>query len=241
MRSALYECTVTHTRFSPRRHHFAYRTFAFCLDLEEIDTLVQRIPWLSRNRFNLYAFHDRDHATIRDVLRDRGYADAARIELITNLRMAGYVFNPVSFYFAFDEAGNPLVAVAEVNNTFRERKLYVVDVDEHSRFEAEHRKDFYISPFVALDATLRLKLPLPGERLAIVIESLQDGECVVRASMTGSRQPLTSARLAWFAIKYPLLTVKVIAAIHWQALLLFLKRVPFFRKQHTPPQPVEVR
>ncbi|MEO8382228.1 MAG: DUF1365 domain-containing protein [Acidobacteriota bacterium] len=236
-RSALYECRITHERFGARPHRFAYDVFAFALELDELDALAARIPWFSRNRFNLFSFHDRDHHDVEELLRGRGIsAKPARVLLITNARILGYVFNPVSFYFCFDEAGQALAAVAEVNNTFGESKSYVMTQSDFAegRFDSTQRKYFYISPFIALDVDLRLRLAVPGERLGIVIDDLQDGRHLLRASMTGKRVPLTPARLAWFSIKYPLLTVKVIAAIHWQAVRLWLKGVPFLRKGDRP-------
>ncbi|GAC1435349.1 MAG: DUF1365 domain-containing protein [Thermoanaerobaculia bacterium] len=234
MRSALYECRIVHERFTPKQHRFAYRVFAFALDLDEIDALVARIPWLSRNRFNLYSFHDRDHLDIRELVRAHGITQRPhRVQLITNLRILGYVFNPVSFYFCFDETGEPIAAVAEVNNTFGETKPYVIGASElrgDRSFESRRRKEFYISPFVDLEVDLLLRLAVPDRNLGIVITDIQDGETVLEATMTGSRVPLTAGRLAWFTVKYPLLTLKVIAAIHWQALRLWLKGVPFHRK-----------
>ncbi len=237
MRSTLYECTVSHARFTPRRRRFTYRVFSAFLDLDELDALARRIPWLSHNRFNLFAYYDRDHVDVRSWLGERGIHGVARTLLLTNLRIAGYVFNPVSFHFCFDATGTALAAVAEVRNTFGETKLYLVPIEsseDGEHFGAQHPKHFYISPFVPLDTTLRLRFALPGERLGIVIETLDGDACVVRATMTGRRRDLTPARLAWFAIKYPLLTVKVIAAIHWEALRLWLARVPFIRKHERP-------
>lgn len=243
MNSALYECRVVHERFSPVRRRFAYRVFSFCLDVDEIDDVALRNPLVSRNRFNLFSFYDRDHldlgcGTLREnviaFLRSGGVdAPVGRILLVTNLRILGYVFNPVSFYFCFDESGTPLAAIAEVNNTFGEMKLYLLDssgLRNGSRFEGRQKKHFYISPFVALDSELDLRLTVPGERLRIAIIDYELNRRILNAVMSGERHALTATRLAWYSVKYPLLTLKIIGAIHWEALQLWLRNVPFFRK-----------
>jgi len=170
------------------------------------------------------------------LLRNHGIEERPdRVLLITSLRILGYVFNPVSFFYCFDRSGRPLAVVAEVSNTFRETKPFVITGEAFAdgRFESTRRKLFYISPFIELDVDLHLRLALPTERLGIVIDDVQDGRRILHASMIGKRVPLTAARLAWFALKYPLVTVKVMAAIYWQALRLWLKGVPFFRKDES--------
>lgn len=236
MRSALYECVVTHERFVPRPHRFRYRVFTFCLELDELDQVAGRIPFVSRNRFNLFSFHDRDHLDIAAVLRQHGIDEAPRrIQLVTNLRIAGYVFNPVSFYVCYGATDEPFAAVAEVNNTFGETKAYVLRRrDRSGAFVTTERKEFYISPFVELDAELLIRIAPPAERLAFSVTDVKGDVAVLNAVMTGERFPLTAGRLAWFTVKYPLVTLKIIAAIHWEALRLWLKGIPFHRKSEHP-------
>lgn len=247
MRSCVYECRISHERFSPKAHRFRYRAFMFCLDLDEIDSLVRRIPFLGRNRFNLYSFHDRDHAGgtaggLRDDLcellaRNSVSETPATILLLTNLRILGYVFNPVSFFYCFDAEGEPIAVVAEVNNTYGERKLYVLDRNERDgegAFSGRRKKHFYISPFIALDSELHLRLPVPGEELSVTIDDFIEEDLVLTAKMEGIRRPLSSARLAWLTVWYPLMTLKVITAIHWEAARLWLKGVPYIRKRDHP-------
>ncbi len=246
MNSALYECTVSHERLSPKRHAFSYRLFSFALDLDEVDAVAARIPWFSHNQRNLYAFFDADHVdcgrasareNVIELLRQHGVGEpSGRITLVTNVRIAGYVFNPVSFFFVDDVHGQPLAAVAEVNNTFGETKPFVMTRERllSGRFHMRVPKEFYISPFVALDAELHLRLAPPRERVGFVIDTYEHGEKVLHATMRGVRHELSAGRLAWFTFRYPLMTAGIIAAIHWQALRLFLKRVHFYKKSEHP-------
>jgi len=234
-----------HHRLTPTVHHFRYRIFMFALDLDEIDAVASRIPLFSRNRANVYAFRDRDHlplpgpdaATTKQAvvawLSQQGveFPPAGRIMLVTLPRVFGYVFNPVSFYFCFDADGQPLCAVAEVGNTFGELKPYLIAArsggDVFQRIVPKH---FYVSPFVGLRVAFDFRLRVPGDRLDIHIDDRDGDERVLLTSLTGRRTPLTAARLAWFTLKYPLITLRVIALIHIHAALLWLKRVPWHRK-----------
>jgi DUF1365 family protein len=245
MNSCLYECSVMHHRLSPKEHYFRYRIFMFALDLDEVEQVAQRVPLFSRNRPNLYAFRDRDHLTLpgRETASTRenvieflrqngiGFPENGRITLVTLPRVFGYIFNPVSFYFCHDTSGAPLCAVVEVGNTFGEMKPYLLPSpsDENS-FRLVAPKHFYVSPFSPLDLAFDFKLRVPGEQLEIHIDDREGDRRVLLSSLTGRRVPLTTAQLAWFTIKYPFITLKVIALIHWHALLLWAKRLPCYRK-----------
>lgn len=249
LNSCLYECTVMHHRLSPKKHHFRYRIFMLALDLDEIDQLDRRLFGFSRNRWNLYTFRDRDHltlpglehATVRDNLHawleEQGVKlpTDSRIQLITLPRVLGHIFNPVSFYFCLDSAGAPLCAVVEVGNTFREMKPYLLrEPVAKETFRLVTPKHFYVSPFSDLDLCFDFKLRLPGDLLDIHIDDRKGEERVLLSALTGRRAALTSLRLWWFALKYPLITLKVIALIHWHALLLWMRRLPFHRKAAEP-------
>jgi hypothetical protein len=234
-----------HHRFTPKVHHFRYGIFMFALDLDEIDAVAARVPFFSRNGANVYAFRDRDHLTLPGLehagvkaniiawLRQQGVAfpEGGRIMLVTLPRVFGYVFNPVSFYFCFDTAGQPLCAIAEVGNTFGEMKPYLIrERTPHGVFWRLTPKHFYVSPFFGLNLTFDFRLRVPGDRLDIHIDDLDGEERVLLTSLTGRRAPLTAARLAWFTLKYPMVTLKVISLIHAHAVALWLKRVPWHRK-----------
>ena len=248
MNSCLYQCHVMHHRLTPKVHHFRHRLFMFALDLDEVDEVASRISLFSRNRANLYSFRDRDHMTLPGLvdattkenlvawLAGEGVQlpAGARITLVTLPRVLGYVFNPVSFYFCA-AAGTPLCAVAEVGNTFGEMKPYLLrqaSTDDVFRLSAP--KHFYVSPFSPLDLTFEFALRVPDAKLNVHIGERAADAPVLFSALTGTRVPLTTANLAWFAIKYPLLTLKVIGLIHLHAALLWLKGLPWHRKAANP-------
>jgi len=240
--SAIYECSVMHHRLQPKVHRFNYNVFYLWLDLDAIDDLAVKLRCFSRNRFNLFSFYDRDHldlgagdvkANILKYLVDNQMDTSriASIRLLTFPRVLGYIFNPVCFYYAFDAAGEPVCAVAEVTNTFHEQKPYLLkERDRAQRFRLITPKHFYVSPFFAPDLNFDFKLQVPGEKLEIHIDDRHEDDRVLLTSLIGKQRPLTDAALLLCAVKYPMLTLRVIFLIHWQALRLWLKRIPWHRK-----------
>ena len=250
VRSCLYECSVMHHRLAPRQHRFRYGIFMLCLDLDELESLDARLHTFSRNRWNLYAFRDDDHLVAGNVtpkglkgeisawLAGQGVTlpAGARITLVTLPRVLGYIFNPVSFYFCHAADGRPLCAVTEVQNTFGELKPYLVPLDQGEATEAEKfrrvvPKHFYVSPFSGLDVCFDFRLRTPGERLEIGVNDVTtEGQTLLVSTLTGTRRPLTDGQLLRLTAKYPLVTLRVITLIHWQALRLWWKRLPWHPK-----------
>jgi hypothetical protein len=243
MNSRLYECSVMHHRLEPARHRFRHKIFMFYLDLDEIEVLSARLRGFSHGRFNLYSFRDGDHLrcggtrlkeSILAYLRARGVSlEGGKIMLLTSLRCFGYVFNPVSFYFCFDGTGRPVCVIAEVNNTFGEMKLYFIGPEcfQEEAFRLRTGKYFYISPFTNLDISVDFNLPVPGERVALRIDDYQDGRRILLTSLTGRSLALTDRNLLRCALRYPFVTLQVIALIHWHGLRLLLKRIPYHKKK----------
>ncbi len=256
LRSCLYDCSVMHHRLTPKEHRFRYGIFLFCLDLDELDTLPLRL--VSHNRPNLYRFNDSDHlapsvspdlqfaispvsakANLLSWIAAQGLPLPAdtRVLLLTHCRVFGYVFNPVSFYFCLDAQDRPLCAVAEVGNTFGEQKPFLLrpeDLAPDACFRRIVPKHFYVSPFAALDLAFDFKLRVPGEQLDIHIDDVEGDRPVLLTALTGRRVPLTDANLARLTLKYPLVTLRVITLIHWHALKLWWKNVPWHRKAANP-------
>lgn len=255
--SCIYECNVMHARFAPKAHRFAYRIFLFALDLDELDSLHRSLRLFSRNRANLYSLregdflptHERKHQPSQPVppapaaatLKERVVAHLAtqsidltggRVLLVTLPRVLGYLFNPVSFYFCYDRHGAPVAALAEVTNTFREMKPYVLGPGTlgHGTFSLRVPKNFYVSPFSDVDVAFDFALRPPGDKLAIQIDDYVGTQRTLISTLSGPRRGLTDGRLAWYLLKYPFITLQVIGLIHWHAFKLWLKNVPWFAK-----------
>jgi len=216
--SFLYECLVTHSRLQPKRHTFSYRVFMLSLDLDDLP----RSPWLSYHRFNLFSLEDRDHvalgkkgikANLLEWLTQQDIEVPSNIcvRLVAFPRVLGYAFKPVSFFYLTYPDGSPFLSVAEVGNTFV-------------------TKNFYVSPFSDPGDTFDFRLGDPGEELKVNIDNLKDDQKVLVSAVRGRAKAFTSARLLWFSLKYPLLSLKIIGLIHWQALLLWVRGVPYFKK-----------
>jgi DUF1365 family protein len=248
--SCLYKAKVMHHRLAPKVHSFHYNVFLFYLDLDEIDLLNKHLKFMSRNRFNLFNFRDKDHLQLPREKPDtsknvRQHITAyleqngvnlgnGRIMVLTNLCTLGYQFNPVSFYFCYDEAGLPICSVVEICNTFLEMKPYFLGADTRhdEAFKLNTEKYFYVSPFIDMDTNFDFDLSIPGEKLRIKIDDYdKEGKRFFISTLNGIKKPLTDANLLLYFISFPLITIKVITLIHWQAFKLWLKKIPFHKKE----------
>jgi hypothetical protein len=250
--SAIYECNVMHHRLTPKVHRFSYRVFYLWLDLDELRRPEAMPSLLGLNRFHLFSFYDCDHlggggSPVKErllawlVQQQMDTTQVHQVRMLTFPRVLGYIFNPVCFFFCYDKSGDPLWVVSQVTNTYKEQKLYLLDHKEpDGRFRLVTPKHFYVSPFSALDLCFDFKIRAPGEKLDIHINDRQGDELILLSSLTGERRPLHNRTLVWFLFKYPLLTLRVIFLIHWQAFLLWKKKLPVFRKAARPDLQREV-
>ena len=243
----MYRGTVMHRRFAPRVHRFAYKVSAWLFDIDELASLNQSLRGFSWNRFNLFSFYNRDHgATDGSCLR--GYVEAVcaankvakphRISLLCYPRVMGFVFNPLSIFFCYDSHGQSLATIYEVRNTFAQRHSYlIVDHPQSDNKTLRHRanKIFYVSPFLTVEGDYHFRIRPPGERILIGIRHTQHNQPMLHAVFAAEQVPLTNFSLLRQFIVMPLMTLKIVAAINWEALRLWLKGIRICSK---PPAPL---
>lgn len=233
MRSAIYTGIVQHERMRPKRHKLVYRVFSLLIDLDEIPEL--RLP-------PFMGFRESDHADGKmplrqwatGLLREAGIAfDGGRIELVCYPRLFGFVFNPLSVYFCYQHDGGLAGILYEVHNTHGERHTYVMPATGDDRVVRHSAaKEFFVSPFMPMECVYRWRITTPGPRVGIsILEDDAEG-LLLTASFIGRREEMTARSLWSLLWRYPLMTVKVVAGIHWEAAKLLLKGVRIF--QHTP-------
>lgn len=237
---------VMHARHRPRSNAFRYGVYYLSFALSDLARLACGL--LSLNRWNLFSFCERDHgakdadsmeAWIRGTLAEWKIAEAdGRIELVTLPRVLGYVFNPVSFWFCFDQENNLRAVLSEVCNTFREKHCYLSFNDDHRPITQDDwlraEKVFHVSPFMDVSGHYLFRFAFREDRIGVWINHHDENGLMLSTSVTGKRYPLTSARLLWCFFRYPLVTFKVIGLIHYQALKLAVKGMRY-RPKPLPP------
>lgn len=249
LRSALYIGDVTHRRLRPRQHRLRYSVFYLLLDLDEVDALAGRLRLFSHNRFNLFSFFDRDYGDgsaasprkkVEKHLRAAGIKTGGPIRLLTMPRILGYAFNPLNVYFCHGLDGSLCAIFYEVSNTFGQRHSYLIPVPAGTTapIRQESRKSFYVSPFITADMAYSFVVTPPGERVAICVTGHDEQGPLIVARLAARRRGLTDAALARLFVTYPLLTLKVIVGIHWEALRLWLKGIRLLDRPPPPERPV---
>ena len=242
MESCIYEGRVRHTRNKPAVHSFSYRLFMMYLDLDELPSLFSKRWFWSISRPAIARFRREDHVgpndqpladSVRDlVAAETGRRPAGPVRLLTNLAYFGYRFNPVSFYYCFAADGETVeFIVAEVNNTpWGEQDTYVLSCRPRgaSAWRFKPAKKMHVSPFMPMDIEYDWVLANPAQRLSVHMANSRDGKRFFDATMQLRRREIGAGALAGVLVRFPLLTMKIIAAIHWQALRLWLKRCPVY-------------
>ena len=242
MTSSIYNGAVIHKRFKPKKHFFKYNVFSLLIDLSELEDLDKRIKFFSFNKFNLVSFHEKDHGHrdgsslvewIKKNLNENNInSKDIRIKLLCYPRIFGYVFNPLSVFFIYDSSEKLISILYEVKNTFGEQHTYIFKVkDDANLFQHNCSKKFHVSPFIEMNCNYFFRILKPGEKISVIIDQYQTDEKILYASQDGKRVDFTSKELLKSYLRHPLMTFKIISAIHYEAFKLWTKGIKFIKKK----------
>ena len=241
MISCIYNGTVIHKRFKPKIHFFKYKVFSLLIDLSELDNLDKKIGFFSYNKFNLISFFDKDHGDrdgslvinwVKKNLKENDVnCENIRIKLLCYPRILGYVFNPLSIFYVYDKNDKLISLLYEVKNTFSEQHTYIFKIKENNLLQHNCEKKFHVSPFIEMNCSYFFRTLKPADKISIIIDQYQLNEKILYASQDGKRTDFTTSELIKSYLKHPLMTFKVIVAIHFEAFKLWTKGIKFIQKK----------
>ena len=240
--SSIYNGNVIHKRFKPKKHFFKYKVFSLFLDLSELKELHNNLNFFSLNKFNLISFYEKDHGErdgsslldwVKNNLRSNSIStDNIKVKLLCYPRILGYVFNPLSIFFVYDDDENLISILYEVKNTFGEQHTYVFKIEgENKLIQNNCSKKFHVSPFIEMDCNYFFRILNPGDKLSVIIDQYDQEGKILFASQDGIRSDLTNKNLMNSYLKHPLMTFKIISAIHFEAFKLWIKGIKFVKKK----------
>ena len=240
--SCIYSGLVTHERYKPKRHFFSYKTFSLLIDLNEISEIEKKIKFFSYNKFNILSFYNIDHGNrdsnslakwVKNTLKkSKINFDIGKIKLLCYPRFFGYVFNPLSIFYCYDKNLKLKAILYEVKNTFKEQHTYVFRCKNSANLILHKcNKKFYVSPFIEMKTSYNFRLLKPGKRLNVLIKQNDENGLLLIARQSGKRIDLTSKNLLLEFLKHPLMSVKVILAIHFEAFRLWIKGVKHVKRK----------
>ena len=240
--SSIYNGTVIHKRFKPKVHFFKYKVFSILIDISEINLLHKNLKIFSYNRFNIISFYDVDHGprdgtsvkewVIKNLKDNQIDTKDIKIKLLCYPRIFGFVFNPLSVFFIYNKKSELISILYEVKNTFDEQHTYIFKNRENENL-IKHtcKKKFHVSPFIEMNCTYFFKILKPGDKISVIIDQYDEEGKLLYASQDGSRIELNNKNLFLSYLKHPLMTFKIIAAIHFEAFKLWIKGIKFIKKK----------
>jgi len=242
MNSSIYNGTVIHKRFKPKKHFFRYSVFSLFIDLSELNQLDNSIKFFSFNKFNLISFFEKDHGDrdgsslidwVKKNLKENNISsENIKIKLLCYPRIFGYVFNPLSVFFIYNSKNKLISILYEVKNTFGEQHTYIFKVeDDLNLFQHNCSKKFHVSPFIEMNCNYFFRILKPGEKISVIIDQYHSNEKILYASQDGKRADFNSKELLKSYLKHPLMTFKIISAIHYEAFKLWTKGIKFISKK----------
>ena len=239
--SLIYIGKVIHRRFKPKEHYFKYNVFSLLIDLDELETIQNKINFFSYNKFNLISFFDKDHGPrdgsslrkwIIKNLKDIGINnDKIQIKLLCYPRIFGYVFNPLSVFFIYDQNSQLISILYEVKNTFGEQHTYIFKCTNDKIITNNCSKKFHVSPFIEMECNYYFRVLNPSDKISVIIDQSDTEGKLLYASQDGQAKELNKKNLIISYISHPLMTFKIIAAIHYEALKLWLKGIKLVKKK----------
>lgn len=250
---AIYVGAVTHFRLRPREHRLGYRMYSLLLDLDRLEELNARLRLFSVDRFNLFSFYRADRGPksapsslslrekVEAAMRGGGVEpDGGKIMLLTMPRLLGWAFNPLSAYYCFAKSGELKAMLWEVDNTFGERHAYMIPVEGGSGGDIRQScpKEFHVSPFMNMELDYAFRMRVPDQRLSLAINVSDPAGLLLTTHYRAHRRELTDANLLRVFFSIPLLTLRVVGGIHWEALKLWRKGIGLRSKPEPPPEPV---
>ena len=238
--SKIYTGKVIHRRFKPKEHYFKYSVFSLLIDLDELEDIQKEISIFSYNKFNIISFFDKDHgerdsSSLKDWvysnIKTLGIEEEVKIKLLCYPRIFGYVFNPLSIFFVYDKSSKLIAILYEVKNTFGEQHTYVFKTNDEKVIQNSCKKKFYVSPFIEMNCDYSFKILKPEEQLSVVINQSDEEGKLLFASQDGIAQEFNNKNLIISFLSHPLMSFKVIAAIHYEAFKLWIKRIKLVTKK----------
>ena len=240
--SAIYNGKVIHKRFKPKVHYFKYKVFSLLIDLSELEILDKKVNFFSYNKFNLISFYEKDHGdrdgssltswVKKNLEKYNIQAKDIKIKILCYPRIFGFVFNPLSVFYIYNLEDQLISILYEVKNTFGEQHTYIFKVTKDANLVQNNcSKKFHVSPFIEMNCNYFFRLLKPGNKISVIIDQYDNEDQILYASQDGTRSDFNTQHLIKSYLKHPIMTFKIILAIHFEAFKLWAKGIKFIKKK----------